>query len=375
MWLFDNIFLDQNTPTSVLDTPKEEDQTWWEVLTNAPTISEPISSTVENPIHTPASAWKNTELPKFQVEEIAPMPEANTNNSIAPTDVDISFDIGGDLDMFTPWAAENRGEALTSDAAPTEITDAASLIISNTTPIDASVALVQSATAVWGMMIIDDEPVINITSPEWSGTIPMDTPAFTIEPEITMIEAPQKEETSITHEKVEEGAIVTSTRTEDGGGLFGFMNTESSDSMQTTESSSEVDQSISVETTNRENQSEGVLTWSDGILQMIPSWKEVWIIQESHIMWVNEKKVDTMVGGFIEELERERQHLREIDELYTFRVQENERKKAALRERYEQDMNLLEEEGRKIFEEKNGKNTELQRLDTLIATLEKQAQG
>ncbi len=180
MWLFDNIFLDKDTPTALLDNPeiKPPDGTPKKEEANVPYDPK------NDPIAPPVDA----------IGEWIPWSAEWVDAT------DVSFDIWGDLDFSvigsaeTPeeWNGEIKGDGLTADAVwetwNTETTDGIDSWIS-------SIAMIQ-----WGTASVVDG--IDIW---WMAT----TPDQWVSLEIHDIEDPQNTDTSST----ENGA----------GGIYGFM--------------------------------------------------------------------------------------------------------------------------------------------------------
>ncbi len=215
MWLFDNIFLDKDTPTALLDNPeiKPPDGTPKKVEAAAPydPKNDPIAPAVD--------AW-------------AEKASAETNPA------DVSFDIWGDLDFSgieaaPAWASWITGVSEVSTSAPATSTLEGA---TNTTDIGwvSSIAMIQWWTAsmvdgidIWGISGIDiwgvsgiEAPKVTIesTSPEWA------------------TETPSLPETSVTGlgdiqiHAVEDHAEGSTENLDGSHGIFGLMWNEESTS-------------------------------------------------------------------------------------------------------------------------------------------------
>lgn len=148
MWLFDNIFLDKDTPTALLENPEIKPPEW-EKKTEAAQAYDP----------------KNDPI----------APAADTNAPTATTGgSDVSFDIWGDLDFSSLGGSEasptNQGEAKTDK--PSESTESTT----NT----ASIALVQGGTAsaienidIWGDVGTLEGIKVDIPG-EWEKVTPLE---------------------------------------------------------------------------------------------------------------------------------------------------------------------------------------------------------
>lgn len=148
MWLFDNIFLDKDTPTAMLDPlladkKKEEIQLDEKAVANLPESPE----SKKDP---EATIWIDS-ISFDDIEEHEPVITLNTQSSTenpveTPSIEDISFDIGG-FDDVQILSQDSVVETPSDNQTQTSSEPIVSFDIASTPSIDASIALVQGATS------------------------------------------------------------------------------------------------------------------------------------------------------------------------------------------------------------------------------------
>jgi hypothetical protein len=134
MWLFDNIFLDEETQTAVMENPETDTQSAPE--TPSPEVGEvasPDTTTADifstgTPTGDQTQAWGENP-----VSEISSSPETTASTG----DIPLSFDIGGDLD-FSPSSTPATSDESTDSDITVQSTEITEITPTTTTEADTS---------------------------------------------------------------------------------------------------------------------------------------------------------------------------------------------------------------------------------------------
>jgi len=423
MWLFDNIFLDKDTPTALLDQKStiEADpieasaEPVWVSITATPSgkqnsiLNPPIQNTSSPVSSTPVSV---STVPAW-LSNIQVMPVASP---IANTPSDITFDIGGDLNFGgspvpetaetvisanpSEWVVDIKNISIPStingggvvELNPIILNSVSSgstsqiwLIGTEATEAIPSIALVQSSTAVWGLMIIS----------EWDTKSTPDISSLIIQPSVSeggIVWSPEisllptgseKTETEKTSEKgwtfiVTWGATTPSGDTSSMDSLFGF-SVDTPSGVSEVPTISEVTPSIPVPSIPEEP----VIVIHDNDLTHVLVTPTESLIEEKvaptewkqDIKIVKDSKINEMIQGFIDELNEHQGQMYQLDELNTLKLKDIKQRKELIRVEYEEKTRQIQFEEDAILWQQAEKQAKSQKLENIIRTLREQCEA
>lgn len=232
MWLFDNIFLDKDTPTAVLEAPNPEPVA--EKLPEQDTPRSGSSIPVLEPI---GPSDTGSKIVTSEASTVVDIP------SVPPLIVDgVAFDIGGDIDFAS--LGESSNSSGTDTPSGTFIQEWSVIAPVPTEPVEAasttSIAMIQGATGTAGSMIVDGLTLEKKTEEASAPIMPTTEPVEVISPLIigedsakdtinaditpSIVDAIIPTEAVVESQAIE--PVIAEEKKEDApmmGGLFGFL--------------------------------------------------------------------------------------------------------------------------------------------------------